>query len=184
MASLTWLPNAVHRHSPHYDDRNEQNAITLIVIHGISLPPGEFGGNFVDDLFMGRLDKNAHPTFVDIASLRVSAHFFIRRNGHLIQYVDVQKRAWHAGVSYFKGRDRCNDFSIGIELEGTDELAYTDNQYETLTELIRIIQQYYPTITQEYIVGHCNIAPERKTDPGQAFDWKRLYADLDGHSEE
>lgn len=174
MKSLTWLPEAVHRHSPHYDDR--PCAIELIVIHGISLPAGQFGGHFIDDLFMGQLDSNAHPSFADIAGLRVSSHFLIQREGQLIQYVDIQKRAWHAGVSYFQGRERCNDFSIGIELEGTDNIAYTDKQYDCLVQLIHIIQQAYPNITQKYIVGHCDIAPGRKTDPGQAFDWQRLYS--------
>lgn len=175
MTRLTWLPNAVHRHSPHYDDRPNENAIELLVIHGISLPLGEFGGNFIDGLFMGKLDKNTHPTFADIVGLRVSSHFFIDRKGQLIQYVDVQKRAWHAGISCFQGRERCNDFSIGIELEGTDTLAYTEQQYVELIELIRLIQQHYPSITREHIVGHCDIAPGRKTDPGQVFDWQRLY---------
>jgi len=169
-----WLEGVRHHLSPHYDERPKGVEIELLVIHAISLPPGQFGGSFIDQLFTHRLNKNEHPYFVDIADLRVSAHLLIRRLGEITQYVSFQQRAWHAGVSTFAGRSRCNDFSIGIELEGCDDVAYTDEQYQQLAQVINILQQTWPVLTRDRIVGHCDIAPGRKTDPGQAFDWGRL----------
>ena len=165
-----WLVSARHLCSPHQNPRPEDE-VSLLVIHGISLPPGEFGGPWIDDLFMGRLDAQAHPYFASIAGLQVSAHCLIRRDGELVQYVPFSARAWHAGVSSYAGRPACNDFSIGIELEGTDDSAYTPAQYETLVALTRVLLQHYPDLTPERIVGHSDIAPGRKTDPGAGFDW-------------
>ncbi|WP_371188174.1 1,6-anhydro-N-acetylmuramyl-L-alanine amidase AmpD [Thalassotalea maritima] len=167
-----------HIASPHYDQR-ETNDISLLVIHNISLPPGEFGGDYISDLFLGRLDPNAHPYFEDIYQLRVSAHCLIRRDGAIIQYVPFNKRAWHAGVSQFDGRDKCNDFSIGIELEGSDDVPYTEAQYQTLKWLTKAIKSEYPGITKQRVTGHCHIAPGRKTDPGESFDWQRYLSSFD-----
>ncbi len=163
------------RESPHCDARPEGVPIGLVVIHGISLPAGDFGAPYIDDLFLGRLDPAAHPDFAAIAGLRVAPHFLIRRNGALIQYVPCALRAWHAGASSWKGRERCNDFSAGIELEGTGDIAYTDPQYEALTALVGALYERYP-ITD--VVAHSDIAPGRKADPGPSFDWKRLRAAL------
>ena len=161
--------------SPNSDDRPTGTVIDLIVIHGISLPPGEFGGPWIDALFANALDPSAHPYFATIAELRVSAHLLIRRNGELVQYVPFHRRAWHAGASQYAGRSRCNDFSIGIELEGVDDLPYDDRQYTPLAAVIRTLWQAYPTITPDRLAGHADIAPGRKTDPGPAFDWVRLW---------
>jgi AmpD protein len=150
----------------------------LIVVHGISLPPGEFGGPWVDDLFLGQLDPAAHPYFAAIAHLRVSAHLLIRRDGSVTQYVPFHLRAWHAGASVFGGRERCNDFSIGIELEGTDEVPYTDIQYARLASTILVLKRAYPSL--DALAGHADIAPGRKTDPGPAFDWGRLAREMQG----
>lgn len=169
-----WLVGITQHQSPHCDARPVDTVIDLIVVHGISLPAGKFGGPHIDALFMGTLDKKAHSSFASIAHLRVSAHVLIRRTGAMIQYVSLQQRAWHAGVSTFQGRDRCNDFSIGIELEGTDKVPYTDKQYAQLVTVIQVMRQTWPAITQERIVGHSDVAPGRKTDPGPAFDWQRL----------
>jgi AmpD protein len=170
-----WLEGISHCLSPHYDERPTGMDIDLIVIHGISLPPGEFGGPFIDQLFTQTLASDAHPYFATIAQLRVSAHVLIRRTGEITQYVSLFQRAWHAGVSCFAGRTHCNDFSIGIELEGSDEVPYTDEQYQQLAKLINLLQQIWPHINCNCIVGHCDIAPGRKTDPGPAFDWERLH---------
>jgi N-acetyl-anhydromuramoyl-L-alanine amidase len=159
------------RPSPHFDERPEGERIALVVIHNISLPPGEFGGPYIDDLFMGRLDPHAHPYFRDIAGLRVSSHFLIRRDGELIEYVSPDKRAWHSGASCWNGRERCNDFSIGIELEGADDVPFAEPQYETLANLARSLEERYGKL--EY-TGHSDIAPGRKTDPGPWFDWERF----------
>lgn len=169
-----WCQQARRVPSPHHNERAAPDDISLLVVHGISLPPGEFGGPFIDDLFMGRLDPEAHPYFAGIHQLRVSAHCLIRRDGELVQYVPFGARAWHAGVSSWQGREACNDFSIGIELEGTDEIPYTDAQYFALTGLTRAISARYPAVTMEKIVGHCDIAPGRKTDPGESFQWSRF----------
>lgn len=160
--------------SPNVDDRPEGMAVDAIIIHGISLPPGEFGGPWVDHLFTNRLDPTAHPEFLPLAGLRVSAHLFIRRDGQTIQYVPFHRRAWHAGRSHFEGREACNDFTVGIELEGTDDIDYTPVQYRRLAAVVVGLMAAYPGITAERIVGHSEVAPGRKTDPGPAFDWPRL----------
>lgn len=149
-------------------------AVDLLVIHNISLPPGCYGGGYIEALFDNRLDAAAHPYFRDIASLKVSAHLLIDREGRITQFVPFDKKAWHAGQSCFQGREACNDFSIGIELEGCDDEAFTDDQYESLIEVTRLLMANYPRITLDRIVGHSEIAPGRKTDPGPCFDWKRL----------
>ncbi|HUN71472.1 MAG TPA: 1,6-anhydro-N-acetylmuramyl-L-alanine amidase AmpD [Steroidobacteraceae bacterium] len=159
--------------SPHFDARPKGVAPELIVVHGISLPAGEFGGPWIDHLFAGDLAPDAHPSFRDTAALRVSAHAVIRRDGGITQYVPFGMRAWHAGQSQYQGRGGCNDFSIGIELEGTDETPYTDAQYESLTALVQALLATYPTLSTDRIAGHSDIAPGRKTDPGPAFDWPR-----------
>jgi AmpD protein len=168
-----WLVGVKHVPSPHFDCRPEDETPSLLVVHNISLPPGEFGGPWIDALFTGTLDPQAHPYFAGIAHLRVSAHCLIRRDGEIVQYVPFNKRAWHAGASKYQGRERCNDFSIGIELEGTDTLPYTDAQYQQLTAISDVLIQVYPAIV-DHMTGHCDIAPERKTDPGPAFDWMRF----------
>ena len=158
--------------SPNRDARPPGTEITLLVVHGISLPPGEFGGDGILDLFTNRLDPVAHPYYAAIAGLAVSAHFLIRRDGALIQFVPCGERAWHAGASAWKGRGRCNDYSIGVELEGADDVPYTAAQYAMLARLARALRRRYPIAD---IVGHSDIAPGRKTDPGSAFDWDRLH---------
>ncbi len=174
-----WLARARCVHSPNCDARPEPDDISLLVVHGISLPPGRFGGDAIERLFTNRLDPQAHPYFAQIAALRVSAHLLIDRRGRVTQYVPFAKRAWHAGVSRFGERERCNDFSIGIELEGTDTRAYTQRQYQALARCVLAITARYPAITPARIVGHSDIAPGRKTDPGPAFDWSRLRALLE-----
>jgi AmpD protein len=161
--------------SPHHDPRPEGEAISLLVIHNISLPPGEFGGPHIDELFLGRLDPTAHPYFREIAGLRVSSHFLIRRDGELVQFVPCELRAWHAGESTWKGRPRCNDFSIGIELEGADDVPFSEPQYATLAALTGAIFEKYGVLD---IAGHSDIAPDRKTDPGPFFDWSRFRAEV------
>ncbi len=174
IAANGWLAGAARQPSPNHDERPDDCEINLVVIHGISLPPGEFGGPHVVDLFLNRLDRRVHPHFENIHTLRVSAHVLIRRDGDLIQFVPLTARAWHAGVSCFRGRARCNDFSIGIELEGTDERAYDPRQYDCLVELLNAIKHRWPVLDVDRIVGHADIAAGRKTDPGPAFDWPRL----------
>ena len=161
--------------SPHHDERPEGEAISLLVIHNISLPPGEFGGPWIDDLFLGRLDADAHPYFAAIAAMRVSSHFLIRRDGELVQYVPCELRAWHAGASTWRGRERCNDFSIGVELEGADDVPFAEPQYDVLASLTRALLTRYGPLD---IAGHSDIAPARKTDPGPFFDWPRYRAAL------
>lgn len=161
--------------SPNCDDRPPGTAVTLVVLHAISLPPGEFGSDAIARLFTNRLDAAAHPSFPGLASLRVSAHFLVRRGGELVQFVPVHRRAWHAGVSRWRGRERCNDFSVGIELEGTDERGFSEAQYARLPELVRALRAALPL---REIAAHSDIAPDRKTDPGGTFDWSRLFADL------
>lgn len=148
----------------------------LVVVHGISLPPGQYGGPEIEALFTNTLDAAAHPYFSEISHLEVSAHFLIRRAGEVVQFVSTDERAWHAGASSWKGREQCNDFSIGIELEGCDKEAYTDPQYGALNKLLGALTKQYPDIRHDAIVGHSDIAPGRKTDPGPAFDWSRLVA--------
>ncbi len=150
----------------------------MLVVHGISLPPGAFGGGEIEALFTNSLDWDADPYFGEIRGLQVSAHLLVRRDGEVVQFVPFNERAWHAGESRFHGRARCNDFSIGIELEGEDETPYTDAQYECLVAIVAAIEQAYPDISNRNIVGHSDIAPGRKTDPGPAFDWLRLYDGL------
>ena len=161
--------------SPNCDDRPPGTEITLVVLHSISLPPGEYGGDAIERLFTNRLDPEAHPYFQEIRGLKVSAHFLIRRNGELIQFVPVEKRAWHAGASSWRGRERCNDFSIGVELEGTDDGAFAEAQYRRLAALIRRLKK---TLPLRDIAAHSDIAPGRKTDPGARFEWARLLAAL------
>jgi AmpD protein len=157
--------------SPNCDARPVDSQIELIVIHNISLPPGEFGGPAVIDLFLNHLDPAAHAYYAGIAHLRVSAHFLVRRDGEVIQFVSCAQRAWHAGVSQWQGRERCNDFSVGIELEGTDEIPFEEAQYARLTSLIAALKARYPIVA---VTGHSDIAPGRKTDPGPAFLWDRI----------
>jgi N-acetyl-anhydromuramoyl-L-alanine amidase len=160
--------------SPHCDERPAGMVPELIVVHGISLPPGEFGGPWIERLFTGGLDRTAHPFFATIATLRVSAHVLVRRDGTPVQFVPFGLRAWHAGASSWHGRSACNDFSIGIEMEGTDEGAYESAQYRTLSELIGALCDAYPTLARERVVGHSDISPGRKSDPGSRFEWKLL----------
>ncbi len=162
--------------SPNCDSRPAACEIDLLVIHNISLPPGCFGGDAIDRFFTNCLEADADPYFAGICDMKVSAHVLIRRSGEIVQYVPFTQRAWHAGVSCFEGRERCNDYSIGIELEGTDELAYEEIQYQVLEQLVAALMQAYPGITRQRIVGHSEIAPGRKTDPGPAFDWSRIRA--------
>lgn len=168
-----WLPGVRHLPSPNCDARPPDTAIELIVLHNISLPPGVFLGDAVIELFTNQLDWDAHPYYQGIRGLQVSAHFLIRRDGTLIQFVPCLLRAWHAGTSSWQGRERCNDFSLGIELEGTDDQPFTDAQYDALVPLLRVLKQAYPVTA---IAGHSDIAPGRKTDPGPCFDWARLHA--------
>jgi len=174
----TWLPQARRCESPNWDERPPGSPIDLLVIHGISLPPGEFGGPWIEDLFRNRLDPLQHPYFAEISGMRVSAHLLIRRDGELVQFVPLEGRAWHAGASCFAGQERCNDFSIGVELEGTDEARYTEAQYRRLVEVTRQIRRLFPAIGHDRIVGHCDIAPGRKTDPGPGFDWQRYLLQI------
>jgi len=165
--------------SPNCDDRPPGVEPELIVLHGISLPPGQFGGDAIDRLFTNTLPPAAHPYFEQVAGLRVSSHLLIRRDGELVQYVPLHRRAWHAGESCYCGRNTCNDFSIGIELEGTDDVPYADAEYERLAQLIPALIAAYPSLHRRRIVGHCDVAPGRKTDPGPSFDWQRFYSLLD-----
>ncbi len=164
--------------SPNRDARPDGADPELVIIHGISLPPGRFGGPEIEALFTNTLDFDAHPYFQEISGLEVSAHLLIRRDGSVTQFVPFTERAWHAGESFFRGRQRCNDFSIGIELEGEDETAYDDTQYEVLRDVLQAIFDAYPAISAREVAGHCDVAPGRKVDPGPAFDWLRLYDGL------
>ncbi|EIK95159.1 N-acetyl-anhydromuranmyl-L-alanine amidase [Pseudomonas sp. M47T1] len=172
-----WCQQAQHCPSPNFNERPEAE-ISLLVIHNISLPPGQFNTGRVQQFFQNQLDTSAHPFFGAIAELRVSAHFLIERDGAVTQFVSCLQRAWHAGVSSFEGRETCNDFSIGIELEGTDFEPFTDAQYLALAQLTRQLQARYPAITPSRICGHSDIAPVRKTDPGPHFDWARYRASV------
>lgn len=166
-----WLDQAAHQPSPNRDARPAGQSVRLVVLHAISLPPGEFGGDAVDDFFTNRLDHRAHPYFAGIADRRVSAHFFIRRDGRVTQFVSCLERAWHAGVSCWQGMGRCNDFSLGIELEGDDFSDFSAAQYRALNELLDVLKTEFPGIS---IAGHADVAPGRKTDPGPHFDWSRI----------
>ena len=169
------LAGAVQVPSPNCDERPGDAAVRLLVVHSISLPPGEFGGEAIVQLFTNTLDFAAHPYYETIRDLKVSAHFLVRRGGELIQLVPCAMRAWHAGPSSWWGRERCNDFSVGVELEGADDQAYSDRQYACLAELLAVLRRRYPIVD---VVGHADIAPGRKTDPGTAFDWGRLRESL------
>lgn len=166
-----WLQRVRHCPSPNFNQRPADAGIDLLVIHNISLPAGEFGGGYVEQLFTNCLDCNAHPAFAELRDMQVSAHALIDRRGELTQFVSFHERAWHAGKSSYAGRDNCNDFSIGIELEGTDTLPYSAEQYQSLSALTRALLRYFPGMRYDRIVGHSDIAPIRKTDPGPAFDW-------------
>lgn len=170
------LPGARQVASPNCDDRPPGVEADLIVVHGISLPPDEFGGPWIDRLFTNTLPPDVHPYFADIADRKVSSHLLIRRDGEVVQYVPFHRRAWHAGASSYRGRERCNDFSIGIELEGADTIPYDPAQYRALCEVIVQLCAAYPALSLDRITGHSDIAPGRKTDPGPAFDWARLHA--------
>jgi N-acetyl-anhydromuramoyl-L-alanine amidase len=177
--NLDWLAGVRRAPSPNCDARPPGAVIDLLVVHGISLPQGQYGTPFVEDLFCNRLDARAHPSFAAIAGLRVSAHVLIRRDGEPIQFVPFGKRAWHAGESCFRDRRACNDFSIGVELEGCDEAPYEAVQYRRLAALTRTLMGAWPAITREHIVAHSDIAPGRKTDPGPHFDWRRVREGLE-----
>jgi N-acetyl-anhydromuramoyl-L-alanine amidase len=171
-----YLRNARLIPSPNFDERPEGCGISLLVIHNISLPPGDFGGEGVIELFTNVLDPEAHPYYQRVRGLKVSAHFFVRRSGEIIQFVSCEKRAWHAGESCWQDRGRCNDYSVGIELEGSNCVAFTDEQYRALIMLTQVVKEKYPI---RDIVGHSDIAPGRKTDPGPCFDWSRYRASVD-----
>jgi AmpD protein len=160
--------------SPNCDDRPAGQAPGLLVVHGISLPPGEFGGPWIDALFTNSLPAAEHPYFATIAGLRVSAHLLVRRDGSVVQYVPFHRRAWHAGASQWRGRERCNDYSIGVELEGTDASPYTPVQYRVLARIVAELCRAYPALSADAVVGHSDVAPGRKSDPGIAFDWPML----------
>ncbi len=174
LETAPWWPEAMRCASPNCDERPVGAKPELIVIHAISLPPGQFGGPFIAQLFTNTLDPGAHPYFAELAGLRVSAHAVIARDGRCAQFVPFTQRAWHAGVSCWRGRERCNDFSIGIELEGADTHPFTDRQYATLARLIRWLRATFVALTPDALVGHADIAPGRKTDPGPHFDWAGL----------
>ncbi len=166
-----WYAGARREPSPNFDARPPGTAVDLAVVHNISLPPHQFGGEFVADLFLNRLDPLAHPFFATLAGVRVSSHFYIRRTGEIVQFVSCDGRAWHAGQSRWRGRERCNDFSVGIELEGSDLVPFRDAQYLALDRLLRAVRRQYPV---RAVTGHSDIAPGRKTDPGPFFDWTRV----------
>ncbi len=170
-----WLDAAEVIPSPNCDARPDETRIKLIVVHGISLPPGEYGGGFIQQFFCNRLDPGAHEYFAGIHEMTVSAHCLVERDGHIIQFVSFLERAWHAGQSNWRGESACNNFSVGIELEGTDDDTYTDAQYASLAGLVGALRAAYPDIDGDAVTGHSDIAPGRKTDPGPAFDWSKLH---------
>lgn len=172
MASLRFLS------SPHQDERPQGTAIDLIVLHAISLPPGELEQGHIENLFLGRLDVAAHPSLAGLAGVRVSAHFLVNRQGNISQFVPVARRAWHAGASAWQGREGCNDFSIGIEILGDEEQPFTAAQYRETARLCRVLMQRFPAISRERIVGHQDVAPTRKWDPGRQWDWHRFRRSL------
>lgn len=181
-----WLPGVVRLESTHFDDRPYQcepsERVDLLIIHNISLPPAsnrnDFDNQYVEQFFTGQLDSSEHPYFETIAQIRVSSHLYVKRDGTVIQFVPLNKRAWHAGVSSFRGRERCNDFSIGIEMQGTDDLPFEDAQYESLVRITKQIQLLFPLISVDKIVGHEHISPVRKTDPGRCFDWYKYINEI------
>lgn len=174
-----WLDPVRRVQSPNCDPRPGDGEVDLVVVHGISLPPREYGGRWIDALFTNALDPDAHPYFREIHRMRVSAHVLVGRDGEVVQYVPFHLRAWHAGESSFQGRNACNDFSIGIELEGCDDEPYEPVQYQRLATVLGVLMDHHPRITRERIVGHCDVAPGRKSDPGPLFEWDRLYTLLD-----
>ena len=169
-----WLTDITRIPSPNCDERPDPADISLLVIHCISLPPGEFDNLYIDQLFCNLLNPDEHPYFKEIYPCAVSAHLLIKRDGSCVQYVPFDKRAWHSGKSNYKGRERCNDFSIGIELEGTESIAFTEQQYMQLEAVIDVLLKTYPKLSRQRIIGHSDIAPGRKTDPGPFFDWQRI----------
>ena len=171
-----WLTDIVRTPSPNFDERPDPTDISLLVIHCISLPPGEFDTHCIDQLFCNQLNPDDHPYFKEIYQFTVSAHLLIKRDGTCVQYVPFDKRAWHAGKSSYEGRERCNDFSIGIELEGTESIAYTEAQYVQLAAIIDTLLKTYPKLSKQRITGHSDIAPGRKTDPGAPFDWQKVFS--------
>jgi AmpD protein len=175
MAADGWIAGARRVLSPNCDSRPPRTAAALLLLHSISLPRGEYGGDAIERLFTNRLDPAAHASFADLAGLRVSAHFLVRRDGGLIQFVPLERRAWHAGASRWRGRERCNDFSVGIELEGTDDSEFAAAQYECLLKLFKKLQNLLPL---REVAGHSDVAPGRKSDPGAGFDWARFFAGL------
>ncbi len=177
--TLDCLPDARQVMSPNCDERPPGCGVELVVIHGISLPPGQYGGPEIDQFFTNCLDQAAHPYFTEMAHLKVSSHLLIRRDGELVQYVPLSKRAWHAGESCYRGRAACNDFSVGIELEGQDEEPYTDAQYARLADVVSRLLASFPGLSTDAITGHSDIAPGRKTDPGPGFDWDRFRSMLE-----
>ena len=160
--------------SPNYDDRLDSSSISLIIIHSISLPPSVFGGSYVEEFFLNKLKKSEKDYLNNLRNTKVSSHLYIKRTGEIIQFVSFNKRAWHAGKSTFENISNCNDYSIGIELEGFDDIVYEDIQYEKLSKIINALLEFYPKISKDRIVGHSDVSPQRKSDPGPLFDWKRL----------
>lgn len=167
--------------SPNRDARPD-GTLDLVVLHNISLPPGQYGGSYIEDFFLNRLDPAADDYFEEIAEMQVSSHLLVRRDGSIVQFVPFHERAWHAGASVFEGRERCNDFSIGIEIEGTDEQPYEEIQYRVVSAIVAALAAAYPHIYTSRVTGHCHIAPERKTDPGPAFNWAHLHGLMDSYS--
>ncbi len=173
-----YLSTASQCPSPNYNDRPIADDMSLIVVHCISLPPNKFGNDYINQLFCNQLNPDDHPYFKNIYQMQVSAHLLIKRDGECVQYVPFNKRAWHAGKSSYQGRENCNDFSIGIELEGAEDIAYSPEQYTRLAEVINTLLATYPSLSRQRITGHSDIAPGRKTDPGPTFDWDKLFAGL------
>ncbi len=184
ISSSGWLENAKVCESPNFNERPESTEVDLIVIHSISLPPGEYGACYIDDLFTNSLDANIHPYFETIKDLHVSAHLLINRKGELTQYVSFLNRAWHAGQSCYEGRENCNDFSIGIELEGLEGNTFEAEQYESLAKTCIELMKYFPAINPQGICGHSDVAPGRKIDPGSGFDWEYFYKRLEALTDE
>lgn len=174
-----WLEDVRQVPSPNCDDRPDGCEIDLVIMHGISLPPGEYGRTYIDQLFTNTLDPQKHPYFAEIVALRVSSHLLVNRKGEITQYVPFNDRAWHAGKSEFQGRETCNDFSIGIELEGCDDQEYEPAQYQVAANIVKLLMLNWQGITKQRVVGHCDVAPGRKTDPGEAFNWDYFYTLLD-----
>ena len=173
-----WIDGVVRCASPNCDDRTDPDDIALVVVHNISLPPGQFGGGLVQELFTNCLDCTVDGALSDLEGVRVSSHLFVDRRGNVTQFVPFHRRAWHAGVSSYRGREGCNDYSIGIELEGTDDVDYDEAQYTSLAALVVALMNRYPRLSLDGVVGHQEIAPQRKSDPGSSFDWSRLFRDV------